>query len=171
MAMKAKLKRKSFFVDELALQRAKRALGAKTDAEVIRLSVERIAEMEGEARGPYGGALLRHGADGILDTTFGSSAAASKGTSPAARLTDAAVAARLGRHWLGCDLSGDYARKAQERAMHARETGQKKTTTYADKGIQICRPKKKLVDMMSNFSPCLRQSFRASGRLGCCMKP
>jgi len=46
MAIKAKLKRKSFFVDELALQRAKRALGAKTDAEVIRLSVERIAEME-----------------------------------------------------------------------------------------------------------------------------
>jgi hypothetical protein len=46
MAAKARLKRKSFFVDELALQRAKKALGAKTDAEVIRLSVERIAEME-----------------------------------------------------------------------------------------------------------------------------
>ncbi len=46
MATKAKLKRKSFFVDELALQRARKALGAKTDAEVIRLSVERIAEME-----------------------------------------------------------------------------------------------------------------------------
>ncbi|MFI5340804.1 MAG: hypothetical protein ACHQ7N_13315 [Candidatus Methylomirabilales bacterium] len=46
MATKAKLKRKSFFVDELALQRARRALGAKTDAEVIRLSVERIGEME-----------------------------------------------------------------------------------------------------------------------------
>ena len=46
MATRAKLKRKSFFVDELALQRARKALGAKTDAEVIRLSVERIAEME-----------------------------------------------------------------------------------------------------------------------------
>jgi len=46
MATKARLKRKSFFVDELALQRAKKALGAKTDAEVIRFSVERIAEME-----------------------------------------------------------------------------------------------------------------------------
>jgi len=46
MAAQAKLKRRSFFVDELALQRAKKALGAKTDAEVIRLSVERIAEME-----------------------------------------------------------------------------------------------------------------------------
>ncbi len=46
MSTKARLKRKSFFVDELALRRARRALGAKSDAEVIRLSVERIAEME-----------------------------------------------------------------------------------------------------------------------------
>ncbi len=44
--MEAKLKRKSFFVDETALRRAKRALKVKTDAEVIRLSVERVAEME-----------------------------------------------------------------------------------------------------------------------------
>ncbi len=46
MPTKPKLKRKSFFVDERALERARRALGAKTDAEVVRLSVERIAEME-----------------------------------------------------------------------------------------------------------------------------
>jgi hypothetical protein len=46
MATKARLKRKSFFVDELALRRAKKILGARSDAEVIRLSVERIAEME-----------------------------------------------------------------------------------------------------------------------------
>jgi hypothetical protein len=46
MPSKAKLKRKSFFVDERALRRARRALGVKTDAEVVRLSVERIAEME-----------------------------------------------------------------------------------------------------------------------------
>jgi hypothetical protein len=46
MSTKARLKRKSFFVDELALRRARRALGAKSDAEVIRLSVERIGEME-----------------------------------------------------------------------------------------------------------------------------
>ena len=45
MAEKAKLKRKSYFVDERALSRAKKALGVKTEAEVIRLSVERIAEM------------------------------------------------------------------------------------------------------------------------------
>mgnify|MGYP001609093061 CR=1 FL=1 len=44
--MGAKLKRKSFFVDEGKLRQAKKALGAKTDAEVIRLSVERVAEME-----------------------------------------------------------------------------------------------------------------------------
>ena len=44
--MGAKLKRKSFFIDEGKLQQAKKALGAKTDAEVVRLSVERVAEME-----------------------------------------------------------------------------------------------------------------------------
>lgn len=40
------LKRKSFFVNEQALRRAKKALGVATDAEVVRVSVERIAEME-----------------------------------------------------------------------------------------------------------------------------
>ncbi len=44
--MGAKLKRKSFFVDEGKLRQAKKALGAKTEAEVVRLSVERVAEME-----------------------------------------------------------------------------------------------------------------------------
>ena len=38
-AASGKLKRKSYFVDE-------RALGVETEAEVIRLSVERVAEME-----------------------------------------------------------------------------------------------------------------------------
>ena len=46
MAEKVRLKRKSYFVDERALNRAKKALGVKTEAEVIRLSVERVAEME-----------------------------------------------------------------------------------------------------------------------------
>jgi len=46
MARQASLKRKSFFVDEQALGRAKRLLGLTTDAEVVRVSVERIAEME-----------------------------------------------------------------------------------------------------------------------------
>ena len=46
MAARAKLKRKSYFVDERALSRAKKVLGVKTEAEVIRLSVERVAEME-----------------------------------------------------------------------------------------------------------------------------
>jgi hypothetical protein len=46
MAERAKLKRKSYFVDERTLSRAKKALGVKTDAEVIRLSIERVAEME-----------------------------------------------------------------------------------------------------------------------------
>ena len=46
MARTASLKRKSFFVDERTLQRAKKALGVPTDAEVVRLSLERAAEME-----------------------------------------------------------------------------------------------------------------------------
>lgn len=38
--------RKSFFVDPVIVKRAKRLLGVATEAEVIRLSVERIVEME-----------------------------------------------------------------------------------------------------------------------------
>ncbi|HSF32154.1 MAG TPA: hypothetical protein VLK82_17000 [Candidatus Tectomicrobia bacterium] len=45
-AMGTKLKRKSFFVDESILRQAKKALGVKTDAEAVRLALERIAEME-----------------------------------------------------------------------------------------------------------------------------
>jgi hypothetical protein len=40
------LTRKSFFVDGRALRRAKKLLGVTTDAEVVRASVDRIAEME-----------------------------------------------------------------------------------------------------------------------------
>ena len=40
------VKRKSFFVDEKTFRRAKKALGVATDAEVVRVSVERVAEME-----------------------------------------------------------------------------------------------------------------------------
>ena len=43
MTARRKLKR---IVDEQAPSRAKKALGAKTEAEVARLSVERVAEME-----------------------------------------------------------------------------------------------------------------------------
>jgi hypothetical protein len=44
--MSTKLKRSSFFVDESILRQAKKALEVKTDAEAIRMSVERIVEME-----------------------------------------------------------------------------------------------------------------------------
>jgi hypothetical protein len=40
------LKRKSYFLDERALRRARRALGAPSDAETIRLALQRIVEME-----------------------------------------------------------------------------------------------------------------------------
>ncbi len=46
MARQAALKRKSFFVDEQALRRAKKVLGVATEAEVVRISVERMAQME-----------------------------------------------------------------------------------------------------------------------------
>ncbi len=46
MATRPNLKRKAFFVDEEAVRRARRALGAATDAEAIRTSLERVAEME-----------------------------------------------------------------------------------------------------------------------------
>ncbi len=38
--------RKSFFVDVQAIDRARRVLGAGTDAETVRLAVERVVEME-----------------------------------------------------------------------------------------------------------------------------
>ena len=46
MPRQAPLKRKSFFVNERALRRAKKALGVATDAQAVRVSVERITEME-----------------------------------------------------------------------------------------------------------------------------
>ena len=46
VARRSALKRKSFFVDEHALRRAKKVLGVTTDAEVVRLSVARVSEME-----------------------------------------------------------------------------------------------------------------------------
>ncbi|MEX0777029.1 MAG: site-specific DNA-methyltransferase [Phycisphaeraceae bacterium] len=57
--------------------------------------------------------------------------------------TTLAVAARLGRRWLGCELSDDYARRAKERIEHVTQTGQALTTSYAAKGIELGNPKKK----------------------------
>ena len=46
MALVTSLKRKSFFIEERVLERAKKALGVPTDAEVVRLSLARVAEMD-----------------------------------------------------------------------------------------------------------------------------
>lgn len=46
MAKETALTRKSFYIDPDTLRRAKRALRVRTDAEAIRLSLERVAEME-----------------------------------------------------------------------------------------------------------------------------
>lgn len=46
MPRQVRLKRRSFFIDEGTLRRARKALKLSTDSEAIRVSVERIAEME-----------------------------------------------------------------------------------------------------------------------------
>ena len=46
MAKPGALLRKSFFVDADALRRAKRVLRVRTDAEAVRLSLERVTEMD-----------------------------------------------------------------------------------------------------------------------------
>ncbi len=40
------LKRKSFLMEERTLQKAKKLLGVATEAEAVRLSLQRITEME-----------------------------------------------------------------------------------------------------------------------------
>ncbi len=57
--------------------------------------------------------------------------------------TTLAVAARLGRHWAGTELSADYAKRATQRIKHVQKTGQTHTTTLSDKGIERGKPKKK----------------------------
>jgi hypothetical protein len=39
-------KRRSFFVDEVAIRRARKALRVTTDAEAVRASLERVSEMD-----------------------------------------------------------------------------------------------------------------------------
>jgi hypothetical protein len=46
MPMTATLKRRSYFVDDNAVQRAKRILGAATDADVVRIAIDRVIEMD-----------------------------------------------------------------------------------------------------------------------------
>lgn len=57
--------------------------------------------------------------------------------------TTLAVAARMGRQWLGCELSEDYAARALQRIEHSAATGDTHQTTQKDKGIVRGRPKKK----------------------------
>jgi hypothetical protein len=42
----ARYTRKSFFVDAQAIGRARKVLGASTDAETVRLALDRVVEME-----------------------------------------------------------------------------------------------------------------------------
>ena len=57
--------------------------------------------------------------------------------------TTLAVAARMQRHWLGCELSAAYARKATERIAYAKTHGSALLTDQAAKGITPSGPRKK----------------------------
>jgi DNA modification methylase len=57
--------------------------------------------------------------------------------------TTLAAAAKLKRHWLGCELSKDYAKRAIQRIQHVQDTGQTMQVDCSDKGIQRGKPKKK----------------------------
>ena len=57
--------------------------------------------------------------------------------------TTLAVAARLGRRWLGCELSAEYAARATDRIQNAAATGRAVLTTMSDKGIERGNPRKK----------------------------
>ncbi len=57
--------------------------------------------------------------------------------------TTLAVAARLKRQWLGCELSEEYAARATERIEHCQRTGESLTSTQKDKGITPETLKKK----------------------------
>ncbi len=57
--------------------------------------------------------------------------------------TTLAVAARLKRNWLGCELSEDYAKKAMERIEHVVKTGETLRQTCEEKGLDKSKPRKK----------------------------
>ncbi|MAE62558.1 MAG: site-specific DNA-methyltransferase [Planctomycetaceae bacterium] len=72
--------------------------------------------------------------------------------------TTLAVAARMHRHWLGCELSKEYARKATGRIKQAAETGKAHQSTQADKGIVRGQPKKKAEAHKSRRDQVARES-------------
>lgn len=57
--------------------------------------------------------------------------------------TTLAVAARLKRHWLGCELSDEYAGKARERIQHSADTGETLHRDIAEWHERQAKPKKK----------------------------
>jgi site-specific DNA-methyltransferase (adenine-specific) len=57
--------------------------------------------------------------------------------------TTLAVAARLGRHWLGCEMSDDYAKRARERIEHSARTGKTHESNTVSWHERQANPKKK----------------------------
>lgn len=76
--------------------------------------------------------------------------------------TTLAVAARLGRRWIGCELSDDYAKRAADRIQHAQHTGETRLFTLEDKGIERGKPKKKAETKKSRHLPRRRPPNRQS---------
>lgn len=76
--------------------------------------------------------------------------------------TTLAVAARLKRQWIGCELSEEYAQRATERIEHSARTGEALKTTMEDKGIVRGKPKKKAEPKRSAHVPG-RKKGRAKG--------
>ncbi len=75
--------------------------------------------------------------------------------------TTLAVAARLGRHWLGCELSEEYAARATDRIHKVKESGQTLMLTDAQKGIDRTIPKKKPEPLRSRLAE-MKRATRAS---------
>jgi DNA modification methylase len=73
--------------------------------------------------------------------------------------TTLAVAARLKRRWVGCELSKDYAKRATQRIEHAQRTGQTQFTTLEERGVDREKPKKR---REPHRSPHLRRRSRTA---------
>jgi site-specific DNA-methyltransferase (adenine-specific) len=79
--------------------------------------------------------------------------------------TTLAVAGRLKRRWIGCELSDDYADKATRRIRHCEQTGRPLTSDMSDKGIERGKPRKKAEPYRSTTEQVARDSPAAERSL------
>lgn len=76
--------------------------------------------------------------------------------------TTLAVAARMGRQWIGCELSDEYAAKAVERIEYSQRTGRTLTTDLGEKGIERGKPRKKAEQYRSTREQVRREGDAAA---------